>query len=424
MPVAEMEQPKVETAAAAPRLYVKTVLALAAAARLGVVWFAIFHDPKRHVFNMKLSNLAHSLLTGHGLSSPFGGSTGPTAFLAPGYPALVAGVFRLFGESSLASAVVLMLLQTAMALMTCWLIMRVAEKQFGAKAANISGSLWALGLPLLWLPSVLWETSLSTLLLLGLIRLALRCVERPDRTLWLVMGAYCGLTMLVNPSLTLAMLAILAWTGYKTRFVSRLNPCLALLVLAVVFSPWPIRNARTMHAFIPMRSNLGFELWEGNRPGADGFFDMKLDLEHNQREFDDYAAKGEVIYMRDKSTQAKAAIRSNPWRFVKLTTKRIACFWTGVESESNGIVIAHIAASSLLGLIGLLLLVRRKPGFALLLLLPLLIFPLPYYITHPDFRFREVLDPVMLMLAGYAIALYDDHLKSKHQLRSLKRIKG
>jgi hypothetical protein len=36
----------------------------------------------------------------------------------------------------------------------------------------------------------------------------------------------------------------------------------------------------------------------------------------------------------------------------------------------------------------------------MLLLLPLLLFPLPYYITHPDFRFRLVLDPILIALTA------------------------
>jgi hypothetical protein len=34
-----------------------------------------------------------------------------------------------------------------------------------------------------------------------------------------------------------------------------------------------MRNARVLHAFIPLRSTVGFELWVGNRAGATGFLD-------------------------------------------------------------------------------------------------------------------------------------------------------
>lgn len=407
----EHDAPSAQTAPAQSRVYTRTILAMVATTRLAVVWIAIFRDPSRRLFNIKVANLAHHLLAGQGLSSPFGGSTGPSAFLAPGYPALLATIFRVAGDSSVASAAVVMLLQAAIAVITAWVIMRVAQRELGAETANIAGICWAIGPPLIWMSTLLWETSLSTLLLIGLIAIALRCRREPGKAIWVVMGAYCGLAMLVNPSLTLAFLAILGWTAYHTRSASRYNPWLCLIVLLSVFAPWPIRNARALHAFVPFRSNLGFELWQGNRPGGNGFFDLKLDLEHNKREFDDYAAKGEMAYMRDKSAQAKASIRANPTRFVQLTAKRFACFWTGVDSPRNPLVIAHIALSSLLAFVGLIFLARKRPSLALLLLLPLLIFPLPYYVTHPDFRFREVLDPIALILGAYAFAQCDEALK-------------
>jgi hypothetical protein len=45
---------------------------------------------------------------GQGLSSPFGGSTGPTALPAPGYPALIALFFRIFGSFAVTAAIAVM----------------------------------------------------------------------------------------------------------------------------------------------------------------------------------------------------------------------------------------------------------------------------------------------------------------------------
>jgi hypothetical protein len=38
-----------------------------------------------------------------------------------------------------------------------------------------------------------------------------------------------------------------------------------------------------------------------------------------------------------------------------------------------------------------------------LLALPLLLFPLPYYITHAEIRYRLNIDPLMTILAAYAV---------------------
>jgi hypothetical protein len=70
---------------------------------------------------------------------------------------------------------------------------------------------------------------------------------------------------------------------------------------------------------------------------------------------------------------------------------------------NSGVVELHAILTSLLGLAGLAVLCKQRRAVAVLFLLPLLIFPLPYYITHAEFRFRLVLDPLLTILSAYAI---------------------
>jgi 4-amino-4-deoxy-L-arabinose transferase-like glycosyltransferase len=382
---------------------VKFILALALALRLFVVGIVLASYPRDWLFSKApdLGFLACSLSSGHGLSSPFGGSTGPTAFLAPGYPGVVALVFYFFGSYSLASAVLMMLLQTVFGVLTVAAIISVAGQLFGAATAKIAGTFWAVSPPLLWLPAVLWDTSLSALLLMGMVTLALRCVEKPANGLWAAMGGYCGLAMLVNPSLTLALFAVAGWAAWQTHC----RAWICWLVLLAVFAPWPLRNASVLHAFIPLRSNFGYEVWQGNHSGASGMFDARLEPLKNKQEYGDYVREGEVVYMRSKSMLAMAYVRAHPGEFLRLSATRVVRFWTGAGSEVNsGIVELHAVLTSLLGLLGLALLYRRSRTTALLFLLPVVIFPLPYYITHPDFRFRLLLDPLLTVLSAYTVS--------------------
>ncbi len=82
------------------------ILALALGLRLAVVGIVLLSYPQQWLFSKApdLGYLACSLSSGHGLSSPFGGATGPTAFLAPGYPGVMGLIFYFFGSYSLASA--------------------------------------------------------------------------------------------------------------------------------------------------------------------------------------------------------------------------------------------------------------------------------------------------------------------------------
>jgi 4-amino-4-deoxy-L-arabinose transferase-like glycosyltransferase len=384
------------------------IVSLAFLARSLILWFAIARFPHDWLYSrgIELGTLAQSLLAGRGLSSPFGGLTGPTALLSPGYPAIIAVFFRIFGSFTFAAAIAVMTMQLFFGVITVMVMMLIARRCFGVRAANVAGTFWALSLPVIWMPTIFWETCLSTLFLVGMIALALRSERSPSSRLWALMGAYCGLAVLVNPALLLALLAILGWAAWQTRTAFRYSPILGLLVLFLIFAPWPIRNARMLHAFIPLRSTVGFELWIGNRVGATGFFDESQFPIFNKREYDDYVSIGEVAYMRDKEDLAKTYIRAHPLEFMKLSTMRFARFWSGTGTKDGSVIFAiHALLTTSLGFIGIWRLVRkRRLDLAVLFILPLLLFPLPYYITHAEFRYRLVLDPLLTILAAYAVS--------------------
>ena len=383
------------------------ILVLALAARLLVVWFAVTQFPHNWMYSrgIELGTLAQSLVAGQGLSSPFGGSTGPTALLAPGYPALISLFFRIFGSFTFAAAIAVMLMQVLFSVTTVLLIMTVARRCFDSRTADLAGVFWAVSLPLIWMPTIFWETCLSTLLLVGMIALALRCEQKPTRLLWALMGAYCGLAALVNPALLMALMGLLGWAAWQTRKTLRYSPLLGLLVLLLVFAPWPIRNARALGAFIPLRSTVGLELWMGNRAGATGFLDESVFPIFNRGEFDQYVAKGEVRYMRDKSALATAYMRAHPSTFLRLSAVRFFRFWMGTGNKDGSVFFTlHAVLTSSLGFMGIWRLVREgRPRLAALFLLPLMVFPLPYYITHAEFRYRLVVDPLLTILGAYAL---------------------
>ena len=380
---------------------------LALVARLLVLWFAVTRFPHNWLYSrgIELGTLAQSLVAGQGLSSPFGGSTGPTALLAPGYPALIALLFRIFGSFTFTAAIAVMLMQLLFSVATVLLIMMVAQRCFDSRTADWAGVFCAVSLPLLWMPTIFWETCLSTLFMVGMIALALRCEQKPTRSLWALMGAYCGLASLVNPALLLALLALLGWTAWQTRKSSYYAPLLALLLLGLIYAPWPIRNARALGAFIPLRSTVGLELWMGNRAGATGFLDESVFPIFNRSEYDQYVSKGEVAYMQGKSALATTYICAHRAAFLRLSAMRFLRFWTGTGSEGGPVIFAlHALLTTSLGMLGIgrLFMIRRF-RMAILFLLPLLLFPLPYYITHAEFRYRLVVDPFLTILGGYAV---------------------
>lgn len=384
------------------------VLGVALALRALVAWIVMTHYTTEWLFTRgtEMALLAKSLLAGQGLSSPFGVPTGPTAFIAPAYPVLLAAVFKIFGVETRAAEFVVLAAQTALNLATIALMMHVARRLFKERAAVLAGLVWACSPPLLWMPTILWETSLSAFLLMALVALAIEWMEHPSKRmwplLWLLLGAGCGVIALVNPALLLSALAIAAWVWFRLRRSAGWAPLLAVLMFAVVFSPWPIRNARVFHAFIPLRTTVGFELWMGNRPGGTGYLDESLFPTYNRQELQEYMQRGELGYTAWKAQLAHEYIAANPGAFARMTAVRVVRFWSGTGNlHGSCIYMVHALATTLFGFAGLWLM-RRRCAIMLLFALPMLLFPLPYYLTHAEFRYRIVIDPLMTVLAAYA----------------------
>ncbi len=123
--------------------------------------------------------------------------------------------------------------------------------------------------------------------------------------------------------------------------------------------------------------------------------------------YDLYAAKGEVAYMRDKSTLAKAYIRAHPAEFLRLSAVRFIRFWTGTGNKEGSIFFHTPCGIDDLSWMRWVSGASCKSGrvsLAVLFLLPLMLFPLPYYITHAEFRYRLVIDPLLTILAAYAVS--------------------
>src|ERR1700678_2324953 len=103
-------------------------------------------DPYRDHWRMggEAGRIARSIAQGEGFSNPLFGKTGPTAWLAPVFPYLLAGIFKTFGIYSNASAIAALALNCLFSALTCIPIYFIAKKHFGETAAAWAGWGWAL----------------------------------------------------------------------------------------------------------------------------------------------------------------------------------------------------------------------------------------------------------------------------------------
>src|ERR1700747_1058135 len=99
------------------------ILLVAFAARMVFAW-----DQERKIpdtalstapFAQETGNIGYSLAVGKGFSNPFRRETGPTAWLTPVYPLLVAASFKFFGLFTVASFFFLVFLNTLFSTAAC-----------------------------------------------------------------------------------------------------------------------------------------------------------------------------------------------------------------------------------------------------------------------------------------------------------------
>jgi Flp pilus assembly protein TadG len=388
------------------------VMVLGLVTRLMALALTMKQFPPHQLFTRgtEMGFMAVSLLRGDGFGSPFGGHTGPTAMIGPAYPLFVGGIFKLFGIYSGHAAVAIMVIQAAISLLNLWLILLLAkrlwpnEPKSGNRAALIAGLFWALSPVVFYMLAILWDTTFTACMVTGVLLLAVTFQQAPSRARLLTFAGFCGLAYLVNPALLLVAIALVAWASVQGYRVRGINPTLSLVTFLLVCSPWPLRNAVTMRAFIPVRETLGIELNMGNHPGSDGHMEESFFPLFNAAELAEYNQVGEVRYVQHKAQQAESYIATHPQAFVKLTAQRFLRFWSGTGNRDGSVFFAIDALpSTILGLLGLGLLWRHHRSLATPFFLVCVLFPLPYYITHAEFRYRLTLDPLLLPLSAYAL---------------------
>jgi len=152
-------------------------------------------------FGYETGRIARSIVEGKGFSSPLFSDTGPTAWMTPVYPLIVAAVFKIFGIYTKASALALLSLNALTSALTAIPIFLFARRSFGLRVARWSAWTWAFFPYGIYFPvERIWETWLATLLLCVLFWIALELEDEKPLWMWVLYGLLWGVEALTNPS--------------------------------------------------------------------------------------------------------------------------------------------------------------------------------------------------------------------------------
>jgi 4-amino-4-deoxy-L-arabinose transferase-like glycosyltransferase len=365
-------------------------------------------------FGWEMGRIARSIALGQGFSSPTDLPSGPSAWAPPIYPYLLAGIFKIFGIYTSASAWMVLAFNSLFSAFTCITLYRIADHMYGEAVARLTAWTWALfPYAIYWPVRVVWETSLTAYLLSLVLWMTLRMGEFPPRRrYWALYGVGWGIIVLTNTSVLAVFPLFLLWILYRSKDRARqlrgMMIC-GIVALAVV-SPWLVRNYEAFGKFVFVRDNLPLEMHMANNDQFTGLWTRDEHPGNDPQAMRRFQQLGELRFMEEKQQEFRQFVREHPADFLRFTLQRSVYFWMGTPQSAvvgrfDLIVARHTAflMMAALAFAGLWISFRQRTTGAFLLLTCLVVYPLPYYLVNPFPRYKHAIEPEMVLLGVYLL---------------------
>lgn len=206
-------------------------------------------------------DLARNLAAGHGYTQF---NTGPTAYRPPGYP-LILGALHWLGVG----VVGYRLLNTLIFAATVYLVYLLARRLYSPWAGAVAAVITACYPLFIYAAGTLYPQTLAACLVVG----GLLGVSYLTDREWswrkaAGAGLVWGLLVLTVPTFAVVFGAACVWLLYRLRSLAVKRLAVLILCAALLPTSWCIRNAVQMHAFIPISTNNGINLLQGNSANA------------------------------------------------------------------------------------------------------------------------------------------------------------
>lgn len=367
-------------------------------------------------FGYESGFIASSIASGNGFSNPLFGRTGPSAWLAPIYPLLLAGIFRALGTFSLASALAILALNSLCGALTCIPIYFSGKRILGEQTGGYAALAWAAFPYSIYLDACwVWDTALSTLVLASLLwftlELAARKASLPS---WAGYGALCGIAALINPTILAPVPFLAGWAAIRQKGLHRSAlPALATagIVCVLTISPWLVRNYNVFHEPFLIKSNFWLEVTVGNLGSHRHWWNDNQHPSRNIGELQEMMRVGESAYMAEKKHEALQFLGSHPGTYLWMCARRFVFTWFGfwsfrldylIDEPMDPVNIVFCSTFSLMAFWGLVRSWRQRNYGVLPCATILVTLPIVHYLTHPFVSYRHPADPEVVLFGTFA----------------------
>jgi hypothetical protein len=221
-----------------------------------------------------------------------------------------------------------------------------------------------------------------------------------------------GVAALTDPSLCVLLPFLGLWLVIdhrKNTLPPKMYYATAAILFLLLLLPWTMRNHSQFGKYFFVKSNFGLALWLGNNPDSKEIYSPNQYPAVNARELHELQSRGEVGYMKLKQREALDFICANPSGFFSRCYYRFVDTWTGnYDSSLDPYIrkmqlrlpyIEYLTLFSALAFAGLGIALMSAAWDSLPLAFCVLLFPIPYYLTTSELRYRHPIDPVLAILA-------------------------
>jgi 4-amino-4-deoxy-L-arabinose transferase-like glycosyltransferase len=390
------------------------IIVVAVAVRLGAGAWWQSRLPENHSFYFGDSESYWALGKAIARGEPYQyESPEARVFRTPGYPLLLAGLFRVFGDDPPVMSA--RALSAALGALAVGIVGWWTTQLFDARTGRLAGWIAALYPGAVSMGAfVLSETAFCPFMLLQLALwgLAWRAPSNERAlALGLAAGVAAGIATLVRPSFLLftpfALLVALAFDRHRLR-QALVGAAMCGGVLLCML-PWWVRNMRVTGHFVATTLQIGASLYDGLNPNADGGSNMNFipQFAAQQHAFDTMGPDSEFEYRLNRRLQ-RAAVDwavANPARVAQLAGIKFVRIWNVWPNEPSLrnwplrlTVFVTYAPLLCLSLVGVWRFTRL--GWpSLLAWLPAVYFTLVHLVFVGSMRYRE---PAMLALVALA----------------------